>query len=42
MTREVCTCGHHLDDHDYDDYNELGCSKCECFAFEEEEEDENS
>lgn len=38
MTSEVCVCGHTLDDHDFDDYFNLGCILCDCEVFEEEDE----
>lgn len=40
MTSEICECGHHLDDHDFDSLNCLGCSKCQCSVFIEDEDED--
>jgi hypothetical protein len=37
---EICECGHSIDSHDSDDYEELGCLECSCPGYIEKEEDE--
>lgn len=39
IKREICVCGHRLDEHDSDDEGDLGCTECDCPIYVEDEDD---